>query len=268
MKLAFSTIGCPDWSFEEIFVSAKDLGYDAIEIRGIEHEIYAPHLKIFNESRIEQTMQKLKKAELAISMLTSNAVIGVPQIAEVGKIEAKEYIDLAQKTDVPFVRILISPRPDPDEINMDTAIAAYSEICGYAENKNVTPLIETNGAFAKSNVLRDFINKISNKNKGVLWDINHPCRFFGETAQQTFDNIGEYVKYMHIKDSVSESGKIIYKMTGHGDLPLREIVKLMSDAGYNGYLSLEWTKRWLPNLEEPGIVFSHYANYMQTLLKQ
>lgn len=267
MKLAFSTVGCPDWSFEEIFVTAKDLGYSAIEIRGIEHEIYAPHLKIFSEPRMEQTMRKLASAGLCISVLASNAVIGTPQIAESGKKEAFEYIDLAGKTGVPFVRILISPRPDPDDIDIDTAVSVYSAICEYAGNKKVTPLIETNGAFANSATLREFMGKITSNNKGVLWDINHPCRFFGETAQVTFDNIGEYVKYMHIKDSIAgDAGKIIYKMTGHGDLPVREIVKLMAGAGYDGFLSLEWTKRWQPELQEPGIVFSHYANYMQTLL--
>lgn len=266
MKLAFSTVGCPDWSFEEIFVSAKDLGYSAIEIRGIEHEIYAPHLKIFSESRAEATMQKLKNASVAISMLASNTIIGLPQIAESGQKEAFEYIDLAHRADVSFVRVLISARPDPDDIDINTAVSVYSEICEYAENKGVTPLIETNGVLANSKTLRNFINKISSANKGVLWDINHPYRFFNETAQETFNNIGEYVKYMHIKDSILDAGKIVYKMTGHGDLPILEVLKLMKGINYNGYLSLEWTKRWLPNLEEPGIVFSHYANYMQTLL--
>ncbi|NLG53192.1 MAG: sugar phosphate isomerase/epimerase, partial [Clostridiales bacterium] len=28
---------------------------------------------------------------------------------------------------------------------------------------------------------------------------------------------------------------------------------------YNGYLSLEWTKRWDKELEDAGIVFSHFA---------
>lgn len=266
MKLAFSTVGCPDWSFEEIFVTAKDLGYGAIEIRGIGREIYAPKLKIFSGQRLEQTKQKLAKAGLSVPVFASNAVVGVPQIAESGKIEAFEYIDAASAAGVPFVRVLISPRPDPDVIDINTAVSIYSEICEYAESKKVTPLIETNGVFAESKALREFISKIASGNKGVLWDINHPCRFFSETAQQTFDNIGEYVKYMHIKDSVSEAGRIVYKMMGHGDLPVRGILKLMSGAGYGGFLSLEWTKRWQPELQEPGIVFSHYVNYMNTLL--
>ena len=32
MKLAFSTVGCPDFQWSEIYSMAKDLGFDGIEI--------------------------------------------------------------------------------------------------------------------------------------------------------------------------------------------------------------------------------------------
>ena len=34
MKLAFSTLGCPDFSWSEIYTMAKDFGYSGIEMRG------------------------------------------------------------------------------------------------------------------------------------------------------------------------------------------------------------------------------------------
>jgi len=268
MKLAFSTVGCPDWTFDEIFAAAKDFGYDAIEIRGMGKEIYAPNINIFNDSNIDATTEKFKSANLNISMLASNAVIGFPTIAETGKKEAFDYIDLANKLNVEFVRILISPNPEVDKADINSAVPVYSEICEYAKTKGVTPLIETNGIFAESKILSEFMQKVSSDNKGVLWDINHPCRFFNETAKQTFDNIGEYVKYLHIKDSVfnSDTNKIEYRMVGYGDLPIYDIIKLIADNGYDGVLSLEWTKRWQPDLQEPGIVFSQYVNYMRYLI--
>ena len=45
MKLSFSTLGCPDWDFGEVFAVAADLGYDGIEIRGIAEEVYAPRVR-------------------------------------------------------------------------------------------------------------------------------------------------------------------------------------------------------------------------------
>jgi len=35
MKIGFSTLGCPDWTLSEILATAKDLGYNGVEIRGI-----------------------------------------------------------------------------------------------------------------------------------------------------------------------------------------------------------------------------------------
>ena len=35
---------------------------------------------------------------------------------------------------------------------------------------------------------------------------------------------------------------------------------------YDGTVSLEWVKRWNPDLEEPGIVFAHFMSYITFLM--
>ena len=59
MKLAFSTLGCPNWRWREIYAAAKDLSIDGIEIRGIENEIYAPRVRIFDDQHREGTLKQL-----------------------------------------------------------------------------------------------------------------------------------------------------------------------------------------------------------------
>ena len=56
MKICYSTIGCPDWDFKEIFSCAKDLGYNAVEVRGISNELFAPAIKQFAEG-LEKTKE-------------------------------------------------------------------------------------------------------------------------------------------------------------------------------------------------------------------
>lgn len=34
------------------------------------------------------------------------------------------------------------------------------------------------------------------------------------------------------------------------------------DIGYDGYISLEWVKRWAQELSDAGVVFPQFANYM------
>ena len=45
-------------------------------------------------------------------------------------------------------------------------------------------------------------------------------RYGNETPEQTVQNLGAYIKYTHIKDSVMENGRVAYKMMGEGDLPV------------------------------------------------
>lgn len=71
MKTAFSTLGCPGWSWDEIFATAKDLGLDGIEVRGVENEMFAPSIRAFNEKHLDETRARLEKAGMEIPMLTS-----------------------------------------------------------------------------------------------------------------------------------------------------------------------------------------------------
>ena len=75
MKIAFSTLGCPGWSWEDILVTAKDLGFQGIEIRGIENELYVPKTLPFNETHIMSTIERLKKLNLEIPILTSSSYL-------------------------------------------------------------------------------------------------------------------------------------------------------------------------------------------------
>ena len=64
------------------------------------------------------------------------------------------------------------------------------------------------------------------------------------------------------------NGKVSYRMMGYGDVPLKSVLKELGRIGYKGYLSLEWLKRWNPELQEPGIVFAHFVSYMDYLASQ
>ena len=43
MKLAFSTLGCPDYSWSDIYAMAKDIGFGGIELRGLGDDIFSVH---------------------------------------------------------------------------------------------------------------------------------------------------------------------------------------------------------------------------------
>lgn len=266
MKLAFSTLACPRWDFDEIFSTAVDFGFDGVEIRGMSNEIYAPNIKVFSNENIEATMKRLTKANLAISCLTSSACLAVYTENNSAVDEAKAYIDLASKLGTKYVRVMPTGVPHKDGGDLKLCQKQYLELCLYGQTKGVVPIMETNGMFANTKVLKEFMKDIDSLNKGVLWDINHPYRFNSESVEETLNNIGSLTKYVHIKDSKVEDGITVYKLLGYGDVPIKKAIKMLKEIGYNGFLSLEWVKRWNKNLEEPFIVIPNYAGYMKALI--
>lgn len=258
MKLCFSTIGCPDWKFTDIVSTAKDLGYAAIEIRGIGGEIYAPNLKEFGED-LGKTEELLSRTGVKIAMLTSGAALANHNDSDAVS-EAKAYIDLAKKLKVEFVRVMSTDKPYFDGGDIELCKKSYKEIVDYAKGSGVTPLMETNGLFVDSKKLAEFLDECGG---GALWDVHHPYRYNDESVETTINNLGRHIKYVHLKDSVIEKGKVAYKMMGYGDVPIFDAITALKQNGYTGYYTFEWVKRWNKELEDAGIVFAHYANYMK-----
>ena len=271
MKLSFSTLGCPKLSFRDVLSIAKDLGYDGIELRGIMQTIDAPDLKEFSAENCQQTMERLKKLGLEIPILTSACKLHREDKWETTLALAKRYVDTAAKIGTKYVRMLGDSYPAPGgHVSDEVVLAHLAEIADYAAEQGVTILLETNGVYADTARLRRLITDAGRENIAVIWDINHPAQFFGETPEQTYANIGDLVRHVHVKDSVKafeKFDKVQYHMIGHGDVPVKQAIELLLEKGYEGYFSLEWVKRWDFTLEEPGIVFAHYANYMRKLEK-
>jgi len=267
LKISFSTLSCPQWSWNEIVAAAKDLGFDGIEVRGIENTIHVPSAKPFLPENLEKTKEKLQKLGLEISCFTSSCNLSDKcNISTVIK-EGKEYIDLASKLGVPYVRMLGDPNPHPEEnIDFSFTVENLSIMAEYAAERNVAVLIETNGTYANSDTILRLINIVNSPAVGILWDIHHTFRFFSEPVSQTYEKLGEYIKFVHIKDSVKLNGQVKYKMMGHGNVPVKEALQVLNNSGYNGYISLEWVKRWNMELEDPGIVLPHFINFVRNIL--
>ena len=263
MKLAFSTLGCPDFDWSDIYSMAKDLGFQGIEMRGLGDRIFSVKAKPFCPENIESTIAQLKKRHLEIPCLSSGCALKYSDKAEANIAELKEYIDLAYKLGTPYVRVLADEHAAPEgDADDEMILDILHRLIPYAEERDVTLLIETNGVYADTSRLRNLLDRVTSDNVAALWDIHHPYRFMNESPETTLQNLGAYIKYTHIKDSVMEDGKVKYRLMGEGDLPIAEMMLALRSVNYEGYISLEWVREYYPELSDAGIVFPHYANYM------
>ncbi|MFX4263703.1 AMP-binding protein [Pelotomaculum propionicicum] len=263
MKLAFSTLGCPDFSWVDICTMAKDLGFRGIEVRGLGSEISAVRAQPFTESQLPETVKKLSELRLEIPCLTSGCCLKFAENDEKNHAELVQYINLAARLGTPYIRILADLEPHPiGEVDDEVVLAALRRLAPVAEDKGVTLLVETNGVYTDTARLSGLLQQVASDAVAALWDVHHPYRFAGESPEQTVKNLGAYIKYVHIKDSVVEDGSIRYRMMGEGDLPVDDMMLALRSINYDGYISLEWVKRWADDLDDAGVVFPNFANYM------
>lgn len=268
MKISFSTLACPNLSWQEIISVATDIGFDGIEIRGLGNDIFAYHAKPFTETQLPKTIETLKRLKLSISCFSSGCCLKYADKRQENLDEITEYIKLAQATGTEFVRILADKDAAPDgEVDDELVIAQLRELAPIAEAHGVTLLVESNGVYADTARLRKILEQTASDSVAALWDFHHPYRIMGENPEITVQNLGAYIKYIHVKDSIMQDGKIVYKMMGEGDLPIAEMMNALQSINYEGYLTLEWVKRWSMDLEDGGIVIPQYYVYMSQYLE-
>lgn len=264
MKISFSTLACPDFSWADIYSMAKDLGFQGIEVRGLGDDIFAVNARPFTDAQLPKTVEKLRSLGLEIPCLASGCGLKFKEDYDKNISEITQYIVLAKKLGTPYIRVLGDLHPQPEGEVDDAFVADTLKLLGtIAQGFGVCLLVETNGVYADTKRLRALLDKVGMPSVAALWDMHHPYRYAGESPAQTVEQLGPYIKYVHVKDSVVQDGKCSYRMMGEGDLPIREMLDELHAMGYDGYISLEWVKRWAHELSDAGVVFPQFSNYMQ-----
>jgi sugar phosphate isomerase/epimerase len=270
--LSFSTLGCPDWSFDEIMIFAKANGYNGLEIRGIKREMMLPKVPEFQDSNIATTLAKMKKHGLRFVDLGSSCSLHFDDGTERDKNldEGKQFIDLAAKLNCPFVRVFPNNIPagkDPNAV-MDQMIKGLQYLGDYAKGTSVTVLLETHGDGVQTKDVLHIMQSTDRKNVGLVWDVVNMWVVTKEAPAGLYQTLKPYIRHTHIKDAVINNGKIEYKFLGQGETPILQAIDLLMQSGYKGFYSFEWEKLWHPELPEPALALADYPKAFERHLAQ
>jgi sugar phosphate isomerase/epimerase len=272
LPIAFSTLGCPLWSWKAILESADKLGYSGLELRGIAGEMDLPKVPELSGSRIAETRRDLEALGLVISDLGASARMHEkdPAAREKQFDEGRRFIDLAQALSVPYVRMFGDKLPpdEPKEEVMKRVVEGFQKMAAHAKAAGVTVIIESHGDFTRSGDLETILTRVGSDAFALLWDAHHTFVAGKESPAETWKNLGRYVRHTHLKDSKAEGTERRYVLTGTGEVPVRDQVRVLAQAGYRGFYCFEWEKKWHPEIEEPEIAFPHYAKTMGEYLAE
>ncbi len=271
-RIAFSTLGCPAWSWKTVLESAGRMGYSAIELRGVAGEMDLPKVPEFQGTRLAATRKDLVALGLQVCGLGASATMHEKEAAarERQFDEGRRFIDLAQAMGVPYVRMFgdrVPPGEPKDEV-MKRIVEGFGRMTAHARPAGVTVLIESHGDFTSSADLQSILTQVGSPQFALLWDAHHTFAAGHEAPADTWAALGKWVRHTHLKDSKPDGTDRRYVLPGSGDVPMREQVKVLAGAGYPGYYCFEWEKKWHPEIEEPEVAFPHYAKKMAAYLDE
>ena len=303
-KVSFSTLSCPDWSFQQLVEHGTAYGYDGVEIRLLQRQTDLLAHPDFQPSQLEARCRELSDAGFAISGLASSVGFDSPDAGiRTEQIETgKRYLDLAKTVGADFIRVfgdVLQPTetgsvplrdvsPDQRRRTIGQVVEGLQTLGEYAEPLGLDVLIETHGDFSDSGVVLETLEAVESSAVGVLWDTHHPWRFCGEKLPMTFDRLRRWVRSTHWKDSVQRPESIESAadrdsaaaaahnlMTGHrhadyvlfrgGEFPAAQCMWLLRNADYEGWYCYEWEKMWHPEIEDPELALPLFPQKIHEL---
>jgi len=273
--IAFSTLGCPAWSWSTILETADKLGYAALELRGIAGEMDLTKVPELTGTQQAKTKKDLAALGLVISDLgaSSNMHVKEPAAREKQLDEGRRFIDLAHDLGVKYVRMFGNniSKDEPREDVMKRVVDGFQAMVERATPAGVTVLIESHGDFTHAKDLVEILTRVGSPHFALLWDAHHSFVAGGEKPAESYAAFGKWIRHTHLKDSVpagpgAKPEDRRYVLTGTGQVPVKEQVAVLAKNGYAGFYCFEWEKKWHPEIEEPEVAFPHYAKTMAEYL--
>lgn len=271
MKLAFTTLGCLDWDLDTMIAAAIEYGYQGIDFRGYLDELNIYRLPEFSIDA-EATNAKIKAAGLEVSCFSASIRLIAPD--EKTRLEFMEeileYTKLAKIFGTKYIRVFGGTWLGRNrEEAIDEAIRNMNLLLEATKDSDVVFAIETHDEWVDTSTIKELLEKMDNERVKAVWDVNHPYRG-GESPEKAYENIGKYVVYTHWKDSKyapeTDSGYTLC-VSGEGNLPLKRFYDLLELCGYEGWQTLEWERKWHPELEPPEVAFPAFVKSMKEISK-
>ncbi|MCP9761873.1 sugar phosphate isomerase/epimerase family protein [Lacihabitans soyangensis] len=267
-KFCFNTLACPDWSLQEVLTNAQKYGYKAVEIRGIKGDVDILNSPEFAPSRITDIRKMSEDYGVKILNLNSSVVLHEyePEKRTKNLETAKRYIDLAQHLDCPYVRVFPDkfPKEKSKEFALDTIKSNYEKLIDYCKGSKVKVLLDAHGDLVWSEDLLKMMQGLDKKHVGIIWDFFNMHLITKESPQKMYETLKSYIKIVQIKDGFFKPNNTYeYTLTGKGEVPINEILRIIEKDNYKGFISFEWEKRWHPELPNPEVALPSFVEYIQ-----
>ncbi|HOL67623.1 MAG TPA: sugar phosphate isomerase/epimerase family protein [bacterium] len=200
----------------------------------------------------------------AITRSNFGAVVGTPQLQEQINL-VKEAIEDARMMAAPSSRIFAGGREGLSFQEGAPLIAdCFLRLTEEAEKKKVVLALEDHhGLAATAEHLLYYLNRVNSPYFRLNVDIAN-FLFDRDDPVQATRQTAAYAVMVHVKDAKRQGEKVAGCLLGQGEVDVKGCLMALKEAGYSGYLSLEYEVAENPRT---GIPFCyHYLKRLETEL--
>jgi len=266
MKLGFTTLGCPEWTLEQVAANAAACGFDGVELRVADDGLHLRPDATGDEAR--RVRELFDRAGVPVFALCAYASFSSPDPAALrGNCElTRRLIALAGTLGAGAIRCYGGKFADEERHAVAArAAAALKPLAAEAADRGVAIALETHSYWARGADMMEIVGAVDSPGLGVVFDVNNTFAGTGEW-QETYRLIRPRIAYCHLKDDYrGADGRRHHVMLGAGDLPLADVLGRLKRDGFAGFLSFEWEKRWEPRLAPPEEVFPQYVHKVRSV---
>jgi sugar phosphate isomerase/epimerase len=266
LRIAFSTLAFPKATLAEATALGRSWGYAGVELRLVDGQLIDSSISAAKRVKLKQT---IAAAGLPIVSVDSSIFLTAQEAGS----ELRRFLELASDWESPLIRVyggLLAEEAVARRAQMEAAAAVLQKAIPLAERLGVAIAVETHDSFSASSVVAELLAMVQSTWVGALWDTHHPHRM-GESPAEVYEHIGPRVLLVQVKDarrSAAHRGGWQFTPLGEGEVPVREIIRLLAAGGYQGFISVEWEKYWHPEIEEPEIALPQHLKVLQGWVKE
>jgi len=289
-KIAGHTMGTPEYTVCEAIELFGKIGADGVEI--IVQDGYISGIPCDCSSDLLAEIKKCAEDNhIDIICLTPynsnfNSLDENVRQEEIGAI--KKVIGYCDYLGARYIRIyggnLVAGDTENISAKREYLIQSLRYLGDLAAKKGVTLVVEnhfnTMAVSAKDSAA--LIRDVNHKAVRILYDQANLTFTENEDYEDAIRIQQRYVSYMHVKDLVFQEGKsfassdvarpndaernVYTRIVGEGVIKWPEILKMVKEQGYDGWLSLEYERRWHPeDIPDASIGMKQSLDYLRGL---
>lgn len=246
-RRSVSTLGCPEYSLEQVLGLAQRHALDAVELRALAGTVDLPAVLAAAYGTPAVLAKKLRRAPVPVVSLDTSLKLAGNSPAD--RADFLRFLPWAEATGVPWLRVFDGGHAADTATHRAMAdTVAWWRALKKERGWRAEIMVETHDALCTTTAIRQFLALAPGT--AILWDTQHTWKNGGEDPVATWRAIGAQVVHVHVKDSISrpsEKHPFTYVLPGDGEFPLAPLRTVLA-AEFTGAVSLEWEKLWHPYL--------------------